>query len=54
MIVSEELAQDPLEDFDAFLANELGQRTAALKETAYAVGDGAGKPLGIVEASSSP
>ena len=46
-IVSEELALDALEDFDAFLAGELGQRLALLEETAFATGDGSGKPLGI-------
>jgi HK97 family phage major capsid protein len=34
-IVSEELAEDALEDFDAYLADELGQRIAALEETAH-------------------
>jgi HK97 family phage major capsid protein len=47
VIVSEELAQDAAGDFDAFLGNELGHRLALLEETAFAVGDGTGKPLGI-------
>jgi HK97 family phage major capsid protein len=47
-IVSEELLNDALEDFDAYLADELGQRLALLEEAAFAQGDGAGKPLGIV------
>ncbi len=47
VIVSEELAQDALEDFDTYLADELGQRIAALEEPAFATGDGTGKPLGI-------
>jgi HK97 family phage major capsid protein len=51
-IVSEELAQDALDNFDAYLADELGQRLALLEEGAFAVGDGAGKPLGIAHASS--
>ena len=52
LIVSEEFAQDALDDFDVFLADELGQRLAALEEAAFAQGDGSGKPLGIVHASS--
>jgi HK97 family phage major capsid protein len=47
VIVSEELAQDALDDFDEYLAAELGQRIAALEEPAFATGDGTGKPLGI-------
>jgi HK97 family phage major capsid protein len=47
-IVSEELSEDALDDFDTFLSGELGQRLALLEETAFAVGDGSGKPLGIV------
>jgi HK97 family phage major capsid protein len=46
-IVSEELAEDAVDDFDQYLADELGQRLAALEETAFATGDGTGKPLGI-------
>lgn len=52
VIVSEELAQDAAGDFDRFLADELGQRIAVLEETAFAAGDGSGKPLGIVHSSS--
>jgi HK97 family phage major capsid protein len=51
-IVSEELAQDALEDFDSYLAAEFGQRLAPLEEAAFAVGDGTGKPLGVAHASS--
>jgi HK97 family phage major capsid protein len=32
VIVSEELAQDPIDDFDIYLADELGQRIATLEE----------------------
>jgi HK97 family phage major capsid protein len=46
-IVSEELAEDAIDDFDAYLADELGQRLALLEEAAFAVGDGTGKPHGI-------
>ncbi len=34
-------------DFEGYLADELGQRIALLEETAFAVGDGSGKPLGV-------
>jgi HK97 family phage major capsid protein len=47
-VVSEELVADALEDFDTYLAGELGARLALLEETAFAQGDGTGKPLGIV------
>ena len=46
-IVSEELAEDAVDDFDQYLAAEVGQRLAALEEAAFATGDGTGKPLGI-------
>jgi HK97 family phage major capsid protein len=52
VIVSEELARDAAADLEGYLADELGQRIAVLEETAFAVGDGSGKPLGIVHASS--
>jgi HK97 family phage major capsid protein len=47
VIVSEELARDALADFEQYLADELGRRIAMLEETAFAVGDGSGKPLGV-------
>ena len=47
-----ELDQDALADFDRFLANELGQRLALLEESAFAVGDGAGKPRGITHSTN--
>lgn len=52
VIVSEELLGDALPDFDGFLAAELGGRQVTLEETAFAVGDGTGKPLGMAAASS--
>lgn len=52
VIASEELVQDAAGDFDRWLADELGQRIAVLEETAFATGDGSGKPLGLVHASS--
>jgi HK97 family phage major capsid protein len=47
VIVSEEFARDAGADFEGYLAGELGVRVAVLEETAFAVGDGSGKPLGI-------
>jgi HK97 family phage major capsid protein len=47
VVVSEELARDAGADFEKYLADELGLRIAMLEETAFAVGDGPGKPLGI-------
>ena len=52
VIASEELTRDAAGDFDQFLANELGQRIAVLEETAFAAGDGTGKPLGITHSTS--
>ena len=52
IIVSEELRTDEAVELDAYLAFELGGRLGALEETAFTVGDGSGKPLGIVHASS--
>jgi len=46
-IVSEELVADAEVDLEQYLGDELGQRLAVLEETAYAVGDGTGKPLGV-------
>jgi len=48
VVVSEELARDADADFESYLADELGQRVGTLEETAFAVGDGSGKPLGVV------
>lgn len=52
VIVSEELLTDSAFGLDAYLARELGESIGVLEETAYAVGDGTGKPLGIAHASS--
>ena len=51
-IVSEELLDDALDDFDAYLAGELGQRLALLEEAAFGQGDGVGKPVGLVTAGN--
>jgi HK97 family phage major capsid protein len=52
IIVSEELRRHSAVELDAYLAFELGGRLGALQETAFTVGDGSGKPLGLVHASS--
>src|SRR5215211_5476379 len=52
LIASEELLQDQEVGLDAYLASELGRRIGALQENAFVLGDGSGKPLGIVNASS--
>ena len=48
VVVSEELLDDALGAFEHYLAGELAARQVTLEETAFAVGDGSGKPLGIV------
>ncbi len=52
VIVSEELLTDSAFGLDSYLAQEFGESIGVLEETAYAVGDGTGKPLGIAHASS--
>jgi HK97 family phage major capsid protein len=52
VIVSEELLTDSAFALDGYLAQELGESIGVLEETAFAVGDGSGKPLGIANASS--
>jgi HK97 family phage major capsid protein len=53
IIVSEELRADEAVQMDAWLAAELGARLGALQENAFCIGDGSGKPLGLVHASST-
>ncbi len=48
VVVSEELANDAVDNFEPWLARELGERISQLEGAAYAVGDGTGKPLGVV------
>jgi HK97 family phage major capsid protein len=52
VIVSEELLTDSAFALDTYLAQELGESIGLLEETAYTVGDGSGKPMGIANASS--
>jgi HK97 family phage major capsid protein len=52
VIVSEELLTDSAFGLDGYLADELAQSIGVLEETAFTVGDGSGKPMGIANASS--
>jgi HK97 family phage major capsid protein len=52
IIVSEELRTDSAVELDSYLGVELGARLGALQESAFTLGDGSGKPLGITHASS--
>jgi HK97 family phage major capsid protein len=52
VIVSEELLTDASFGLDSYLSQEFGERIGVLEETAFSVGDGSGKPLGIANASS--
>jgi HK97 family phage major capsid protein len=53
VIVSEELLQDSAFDLDGFLATEFGERIGVLENTAYVVGDGSGKPTGLLQSSGT-
>ena len=53
IIVSEELLTDSAFDLTSFITSEFGERIGALAEAAYINGDGAGKPTGILDASSA-
>jgi HK97 family phage major capsid protein len=48
IIVSEELLTDSAFDLTSFITQEFGERIGALAESAYILGDGAGKPTGIL------
>ncbi len=52
VIVSEELLTDASFGLDSYLVQEFGERIGVLEESAFAVGDGSGKPLGIANAAS--
>ena len=52
VIVSEELLTDASFGLESYLAQELGDSIGVLEETAFAVGDGTGKPLGIATAAN--
>jgi HK97 family phage major capsid protein len=48
IIVSEELVQDSAFDLQSFLATEFGERIGVLENTAFVLGDGSGKPQGLL------
>lgn len=48
IVVSEELLEDSAFPLDSFLAAEFGERISTLEETAYVIGDGTGKPAGLL------
>jgi HK97 family phage major capsid protein len=52
VIVSEELLTDAQFGLSGYLSQEFGDSIGVAEETAYAVGDGTGKPLGVAHASS--
>lgn len=53
IIVSEELLTDSAFDLTSFITTEFGERIGALAESAYILGDGIGKPTGILDASAA-
>jgi HK97 family phage major capsid protein len=53
IIVSEELLTDSAFDLTSFITTEFGERIGALAESAYILGDGSGKPTGILDAASA-
>lgn len=46
--VSEELINDNVFDLEGYIAKEFGRRIGAKEEEAFFIGDGSGKPLGIL------
>lgn len=53
IIVSEELVQDSQFNLEAFLAREFGERLGVLQNTAFVVGDGSGKPTGLLSSTTA-
>ncbi len=49
--VSEELLNDSVFNIEQYIANEFGRRIGAKEEEAFFIGDGAGKPTGIFNAT---
>ncbi len=49
--VSEELLNDSVFDVEAYISNEFARRIGAKEEEAFIVGDGTGKPTGILAAT---
>jgi HK97 family phage major capsid protein len=53
IIVSEELVADSAFDLESFLATEFGERLGVLQNTAFVLGDGSGKPTGILSSATA-
>lgn len=53
IIVSEELVADAQFDLEGFLAREFGERLGVLQNTAFILGDGTGKPQGILSSTTA-
>jgi HK97 family phage major capsid protein len=53
LIASRDLTEDVAIDFDAWLARSFGARFALLEDNAFLNGDGSGKPLGVLHATSA-
>jgi HK97 family phage major capsid protein len=53
IIVSEELLEDSAFDLQAHLAERFGESISVLEETAFIMGDGAGKPQGILSSATA-
>lgn len=49
--VSEELLNDSIFDLESYISTEFARRIGAKEEEAFFIGDGSGKPLGILAAS---
>ena len=49
--VSEELLNDSVFDLESYIATEFGRRIGAKEEAAFFIGDGNGKPTGILNAT---
>lgn len=50
--ISDELLQDSMFDMEGYIAKEFGRRMGAAEEEAFFTGDGSGKPLGVLDATT--
>jgi HK97 family phage major capsid protein len=53
IIVSEELVADSQFGLEQFLATEFGERLGVLQNTAFVLGDGSGKPTGLLSSATA-
>jgi HK97 family phage major capsid protein len=49
--VSEELLNDSVFDLESYISREFGRRIGAKEEEAFFIGDGSGKPTGVLAAT---